>query len=228
MTRDNALSWTDSPHEAGAADYAAGTARDPNQYTDNTEYSDDQVAARTHFPEWGLGEVALKFTAAARRQLGAMQDIAERLDRLETDSDARVLRAAMHDLCDALARFTGQTERNADRTQGKLAELSDTGDGLGREIAAVREDVEKIRAVVRDQQAAIAALSQATNARVTEVEKCIAELRSRDTQQTEERSHLAGRLASVESGIDVTRAREQALAELHARLADTLSPTPPR
>jgi Mg2+ and Co2+ transporter CorA len=224
MTGETAVSWEEIPHVA--ADYAV--ADDLHQRIDMNGYSGDHAARRTEFPQWGMGEVALKFTAAARRQLGAAQDIAERLDRLENESDAQVLRAAMADLCDALARFTSQTERNTDRTQGRLAELSDTGDGLGREIAAVREDVEKIRAVVRDQQAAIAALSQSTNARVTEIEKSIADLRARDTQQTEDRGKLATRIAGMEAGIENNRAREQALADLHSRLADTLSPAPPR
>ncbi len=219
MTAENAVSWENVPY--GSADHAAA---DPHQHADIHGYSDEYPSASAPFAEWGLGEVALKFTAATRRQLGAAQEMAERLDRLETESDGRVLRAAMSELCDALARFTNQTERNGDRTQGKLAELSDNDDGLGREIAALRQDVEKIRAVVRDQQAAIAALSQATNARVTEIEKCIAELRARDGQQTEERAQLAGRLSAIEGGIETTRAREQALADLHARLANTLAP----
>jgi chromosome segregation ATPase len=186
---------------------------------------------------------APSFAGAATRQSQALENMGERLDRLEENAEATDLRGAMHDLSMAVAGLALMTTRAASETEGRIESLADTVALVSGHVASQRADMRRDHMAVANLASALATLTEefkrfqaTTQASRNEMSQNLASLQQECQQLNQRLTFVEERTAAyhaVEETVEIlnrrlegleqtSTRREKIMARLHARAARIL------
>ena len=97
-----------------------------------------------------LSTVAADIQAASREQAEAFARFAERIDRVEKNSDTAPLRDAVRGLHQGVARLTEQIGKTAAESAGQVAVLANSIEAMALKIASVRDESVRLEHVIEE------------------------------------------------------------------------------
>ena len=186
---------------------------------------------------------APSFADAATRQAQILENLGERLDRLEQGPDAAGVRGALHDLGMAIAGLALQATRTASETENRIESVADTLALVSGHMASQRADMQRDHMAVANLASSVATLSEelkrlqaVVQASRNETSQNIAALQEQCQQLNGRVTFVEERVAvyhSVEENVEIlnrrlevveqtSTRREKIMARLHARAARVL------
>ncbi|MBN9587872.1 MAG: hypothetical protein J0G99_02595 [Alphaproteobacteria bacterium] len=145
-----------------------------------------------------IADIVLKFKSATNRQMDYFQVLGERVDCLERDFDPEPLRETLHDILQDFSLICGENEAAVCQAKADIAALNDAIGALSTDLAASREETQRLRLNIHELQLQMTELARAAQIRAEETDRTTQELRDRDAQAAAEIENLAGRFAGFE------------------------------
>jgi len=171
-----------------------------------------------------IGDLALRFKSATHEQIGYLQILGERVDRLEKDFDSEPLRESLHNFCRDFAVISREAQAGVDRAEVGIASLHDAFEALTKDLTSAREEIQHLRFSLREQRVELGELTHRANARAEQAEHAAAESRDREVQISTRLDDLARQFAGLErkSATDLREHDAQNAARIE-KLTDMLA-----
>jgi predicted nucleic acid-binding Zn-ribbon protein len=124
------------------------------------------LSKRIEGSERTLGAVAADIQTASREQAEAFTRFAERIERVEKNSDTAPLREALRGLHQGVARLTEQIAKTSTDSAGQVAVLASSIEAMAVKIASVRDESVRLEHVIEERLSTLSERVQQMEQRV--------------------------------------------------------------